>query len=304
MQLNRANPQPGRWRFVLLLNYYTSGNQTSLPFSAQIGFNTAQVSATGLPNHPGGKLSASAGPVVVPVTITNTSGLTQAFFADARLNGQTVLQFGTGPECTLNAGGPLLTELPFACFGTFLPTQMSAVEFLSQSTVPINMDATNFTGYLFGISFSPDLYAQSIGPNTVAASLSEPEIPWTFWVMYPSEIGPYPSMGAPTVPVATAAIAQLKQFDAAVSADSGDLWSDVVFGTNTYKPLVLAPGQTGVIHVTITPNPAQVGTTVRGHIYIDTWASGAPGVLPAFQNAVVQSGDEVVSLPYSYTIAP
>jgi hypothetical protein len=47
-----------------------------------------------------------------------------------------------------------------------------------------------------------------------------------------------------------------------------------------------------VIHVTITPNPAQVGTTVRGRIYIDTF------------NSVVFTGDEVVSLPYSYTIAP
>ena len=77
-----------------------------------------------------------------------------------------------------------------------------------------------------------------------------------------------------------------------MSADSGDLWSDVTFGTNTYSPLVLAPGQSGTIHVTITPNPTQVGTTVRGFIYVDTF------------NPTVQTGDEVVRIPYSYTIAP
>jgi hypothetical protein len=35
-----------------------------------------------------------------------------------------------------------------------------------------------------------------------------------------------------------------------------------------------------------------VGTTVRGFIYIDTF------------NGVVQTGDEVVSIPYSYTVVP
>jgi hypothetical protein len=55
---------------------------------------------------------------------------------------------------------------------------------------------------------------------------------------------------------------------------------------------VLTPGQSGTIHVTITPNPTQVGTTVRGFIYVDTF------------NPTVQTGDEVVRIPYSYTIAP
>jgi len=65
----------------------------------------------------------------------------------------------------------------------------------------------------------------------------------------------------------------------------------VTFGTRTFKPLVLMPGETGTINVTITPNPAQTGTTVRGRIFIDTF------------NGTVQTGDEVVSLPYSYTVA-
>jgi hypothetical protein len=122
--------------------------------------------------------------------------------------------------------------------------------------------------------------------------LTEPEVPWGEWLMFPTLIGPYGSAGAPPTPVTTSVLVQLKAFDAAVSADSGDLWSDVTFGTNTYSPLVLAPGQSGTIHVTITPNPTQVGTTVRGFIYVDTF------------NPTVQTGDEVVRIPYSYTIAP
>jgi Subtilase family/Peptidase inhibitor I9 len=293
MQLDRANPQPGRWRFILLVNYYSSGNEIRLPFTAQIGFNTAQVTASGLPNDPHIKLSASAPPLVVPITITNNAGLAEAYFADARLQGSTVLQFGTFPACTLDAGGPPLTELPYACFATFLPTQVTSVEFVAQAGAPINMDAFGNTGYVVGVTGAPDLYASTVGPDTVAASLTEPEVPWGEWVMVPSLIGPYGSSGAPPTPVATAAVLQLKPFDAAVTSNYGDLWSDVTFGTSTFTTgLVLSPGNTGTIQLSIAPSASQIGTTVRGFIYIDTF------------NGVVQTGDEVVRLPYSYTVVP
>jgi hypothetical protein len=42
----------------------------------------------------------------------------------------------------------------------------------------------------------------------------------------------------------------------------------------------------------ITPDPAQVGKTITGFVYIDTF------------NPNVTTGDEVVRIPYSYTIAP
>jgi len=297
MQLNRANPMAGRWRFILLLAYFTSGNQTTLPFTAQLGFNTAQVSASGLPNDPDIKLSSSAAPVVVPITVTNNGGLAQAYFADARLNSNTALTFSTFlvPPTVIGGCNPV-AALPFACFNTYLPTQVRSVEFLAQSNVPITMTAaSNGVGLIFSTG-EPELYAQPIGPDTVAASLTEPEVPWSEWLLLPSEIGPYGASGVPTAPIATEAILKLKAFDASASADTGDLWSDVTFGTNTTNGLqnllLLGPGQTGTINVTITPNPAQIGTTVRGRIFIDTF------------NANVNTGDEVVSLPYSYTIAP
>ncbi len=84
----------------------------------------------------------------------------------------------------------------------------------------------------------------------------------------------------------------LKSFDSGISADSGDLWADFVFGTSTYQPLTLAPGATGVVHLTLSPNLAKVGTVVSGYLYIDTF------------NSVVFNGDEVVRIPYEYTVAP
>jgi subtilase family protein len=283
MQLNRANPVPGQWRFILLQNYYISGNQTSLPFTAQVNFNAAQVTATGLPNNPNTKLSVGAGAVTVPITITNTGGLAQAYFADARLEALTTLTFGTSPVCAAAA-------LPGGCWATLLPTQVQSAQFIARAGAPITMEALGDTGYILGFTGAPDLTARSAGPNTMVASITESEVPWGEWVMYPTLQGPFGASGAPTTAVTTSVVAQLKAFDATVSADSGDLWSDVVFGTATYNPLVLGAGATGTIQVTLTPSASQVGTTVHGFIYIDTF------------NSTVQTGDEVVRLPYSYTV--
>jgi hypothetical protein len=289
MQLNRANPEPGRWRFVLLLNYFSSGNQTSLPFAAQIGIDTAQVNATGLPNSPSHNVSVSAGPLAVPITVTNNSALSQAYFADARLNTLTTLAFGTAPVCLDGNGNPI-TQLPFGCWATRLPTQTRMAQFTAQAGAPITMDASGNTGYIVGFSGAPDLTAQPIGPNTVAASIVVPEVPWGEWLMFPTLVGPFGAAGAPPTRVDTGVVARLKAFDAAVSADSGDVWQDVVFGTKTFNPLVLGPGATGTINVTITPTAAQIGQVVRGVIYVDTF------------NGTVQTGDEVVALPYAYTV--
>jgi hypothetical protein len=215
--------------------------------------------------------------------------LSQAYFADARLNTLTTLAFGTAPVCLDGNGNPI-TQLPFGCWATRLPTQTRMAQFTAQAGAPITMDASGNTGYIVGFSGAPDLTAQPIGPNTVAASIVVPEVPWGEWLMFPTLVGPFGAAGAPPTRVDTGVVARLKAFDAAVSADSGDVWQDVVFGTKTFNPLVLGPGATGTINVTITPTAAQIGQVVRGVIYVDTF------------NGTVQTGDEVVALPYAYTV--
>jgi hypothetical protein len=295
LQLFHNNPQPGRWKFVLVQNFTSSGNQTSLPFTARIGFNSARIKVTGLPNSPSIILSASAPAVKIPIQVTNTGAVTQLYFADARLSTPTIVQLPSQPNCST------VTTLPGACGLFFVPTQVSTVAFVAQSTVPINMDAFNSvgTGSFGTVSVGtgvggtgvPDIYARRIGPNTVAASLSEPEIPYSVWVSIPSLIGPYGPKGTPTEPVTTSAFVMMQAFDSAIAADSGDLWADLTLNTSTFNPLVLPSGATGTINLVITPDPTQVGNTVTGFVYIDTF------------NPIVSTGDEVVRIPYSYTIA-
>ena len=117
------------------------------------------------------------------------------------------------------------------------------------------------------------------------------------WYAAPSECGPY----ATAAPAGTATIsmtAHAKPFDPAVSSPTGDLW---VASVNpavlaTVSPIVLNPGQTGTIDVTITPSGA-AGTVVRGTLYVDTYDTGVPTAVYA-----VPAGDELAGLPYTYTI--
>jgi hypothetical protein len=66
----------------------------------------------------------------------------------------------------------------------------------------------------------------------------------------------------------------------------------LLLGTQTYDPLLLAPGESGVIHVSIEPSHAAVGSTISGFIYVHTY------------NAAAATGDEVARLPYKYTVTP
>lgn len=140
-----------------------------------------------------------------------------------------------------------------------------------------------------GATGSPDLYARPVGPNSVVASLTVPEVPYGLWIVVPSEKGPYGAAGAQPAPYTANVFLLLQPFDAAVISDSGDFWADLTLGTATFNPLMLAPGQSGTIDVTITPTN-MVGATVSGFLYIDTF------------NFDVSTGDEVVRIPYSYMI--
>jgi hypothetical protein len=229
------------------------------------------------------RISASGAPVTVPIRVTNNGVVPQLYFADARRATLAAVDLGTAPLCG--------TQLQGACEQAWVPPEVSILRFTAQSTLPINMDAFNDAGSGVGLTGSPDLWARPAGSDTVAASIVEPEVPWGPWLVVPSLIGPYPAGGAPSdVPVTTTALALMQPFDRTVTTDSGNIWADLVQGTNTFNPLALAPGQSGTLTVTIKPDPSLVGKTVNGFLYVDTF------------NTAVLSGDEVVRIPYSFTV--
>jgi hypothetical protein len=129
--------------------------------------------------------------------------------------------------------------------------------------------------------------------------------------------GPAP---AGTVTVSASAVGQL--FDPAVTTSTGDFWQIGVDPSANAAlaaavrasqrqllvnksaksssasssaapadpaPLVLNPGETGTIWVTITPSGPS-GSVIRGHLYIDS------------VDLNISQGNELKDLPYAYTI--
>ena len=190
LTVSHFNPQAGRWKFVLLQNFTASGNETELPFTARVGFNTALYAASGLPASAKTTVSASAG-ATVPVELENTGATTNAFFIDARRTGMVSQSLPIDPACTV-------TVLPFGDGCAVVPTETSTLVMAAQSSVPLTMDMANEVGFNYGGTGTPDVWGKTTGTNKVAATLSEPEIPYGLWAAFPSQIGPYGAAGAPT----------------------------------------------------------------------------------------------------------
>jgi hypothetical protein len=85
------------------------------------------------------------------------------------------------------------------------------------------------------------------------------------------------------------AVAHTNPFDPAVTSTSGDIWALSVDAAATYTPLSLAPGASGTITLTITPNAAE-GTVVHGFAAVDTFSP------------FTDSGDELGAIPYRYKV--
>ena len=96
------------------------------------------------------------------------------------------------------------------------------------------------------------------------------------------------------MPVTTSATATMEPFDLAIASTSGDFWSDVVLGTATFNPIVLAPGATGIDqlpHHHARPHP---GRQDRARA-TSTWMRST-----RYDDYAV--GEEIARLPYAYTI--
>jgi hypothetical protein len=303
MQFFWRNPDPGTWRFVLLINGNVSGDEVYQTFHGTITFNGASVSAPALPNSASTMLPAST-PLAVPVTIKNTGNTTKSYYVDPRLS-QNVLGAGSVSfPLTPGAGATFLEPSETSAF-TFSAESLPTTTTPSQ---PISFDVGGNDGAPpFGFGTDPDVEATpgfNVATSDYTASLTEAagELTSGVYLVGPQEIGPYPPTGAPLTGISVGDVFQTQGFNTDIAPSTGDLWEALLnVTTQPYAPLVLAPGQTGTITVTITPT-AGSGTTVSGNLYVDTFAAttGFPAASPS--SPITWSGDEVAALPYTYTV--
>ena len=275
-----AHPVAGTWTLIVDFAEPIQGNEVSEAFTGNIELNAVNVSATGLPDSLSTTLPSGV-PVTVPVMITNNGAQAEDFFIDPRLNTTTTLALApfsqaSGLALPLTVGSPQW----------FMPTEASAVSVSATASLPIEFDFGPNQG-------DPDLVS-SVGTSPSGSyTPSDGVLGNGFWFATPSEIGPYPS-GAPAGTVSMAMSATARAFDTSVTSTTGDLEPAAINPATTFSPIVLNPGQSTTINVTITPSGAS-GTQVEGDLFIDDFITNVP---PYGQ----QGADELTSLPYAYTI--
>ena len=274
------NPVPGNWTLVIDFAEPVVGDEVSQSFTGNIKFDHVSASAAGLPHSASTKLAAGT-PVTVPVTITNNGAAPEAFFVDPRLNTTTSLSLASFTGSTFAL--PLASGEP----QWLVPTQTSGVQTSASASLPIVFDWGPNQG-------DPDLFSTAgttaSGSYTPSDGTAQPG----FWFSAPDEIGPFGPGGAPAGTVSAAMTVTTKMFDPAVTSTTGDAWLASINPAATFSPVIINPGQTAVINVTITPSGSS-GTVVSGNLYVDDFVSFVP---PFGQT----TGDELAALPYTYTI--
>ncbi len=288
-QLHTLNPAAGRWRLLVVFAPVVSGNSLSSPFQVNVNQQAVPASGAGLPNAASTQLTAGQ-TYAYDLTVKNTGTAPEMFFADPRLPGSTSFPLGAVSGASDNL--PINDNLPVY----LVPT--NSTQFQAQATT------TGSTPLLFESQFvggDPDL-ASTVG-TTASLSFAANPLATGEWDILPVEYGTFGTTGPPSEAAVTSASVVTSPFDPAVSSPTGDLEADSAnpaTSLGSFKPITIAPGQTGTIPVTITPSGAP-GTLVTGTIYLDDTAYFEFG---SIQNALVNypQADEVAALPYAYTI--
>ena len=280
------NPVPGTWTLIVEFAEPVIGDEISQPFSGNIQLDNVSVRAHGVPDNVHTKLAAGV-PVTIPVTIRNNGAAPEGFFVDARLNTTTKLSLASafglpnGYEYVL----PLDSYFPL----WLVPTETSSLRATASGSLPIEFDLMQYAG-------DPDIFGPPTTPNNAAVSYTPAGgvVTQGLWNALPDEIGPYGTGPAPAGTASMTLIATTKAFDDAVTSAPGDLWLQAINPAGTVTPVIINPGQTATIPVTITPSGAP-GTVVSGTLYVDDLVGDVPPL-------GTTAGDELAAFPYTYTI--
>jgi hypothetical protein len=283
LQFFERTPAPGLWTVSLITFAPDDGAHLSEPFTGNISFTPPAVTSKGLPDSASTVLPAGQ-PVTATISVTNNGNIAKDYFADPRLDTQAPLTIlgtnvpgGTSwTDATVTVPEPLTSSVNTVFL---VPTDTSKLVITAKSTLPIVMDMNSDNN-------DPEELGVSSGDNSVATLNAAEVAPGQEWVA-PSATCPCTSAVSGTTNVT--AVATANPFDSAVTSSTGDVWAQTVTAGAPYTPLTLAPGQSGTITLTITPNAAS-GTVVSGFIAVDTF------------NKATDSGDELVNIPYSYTV--
>ena len=290
-----ADPQAGRWHYVVGLVNPVTGTELSQTFQGVVTFDRIAVRAAGLPT--GGKLTAGTRHAV-SITITNPLPTPIYLQTDARLGSEHQVQLApqfAGSTIDLPLSVNDLSNLP----QYLVPPDTSRLAVTAASTVPAQIELNSPNG---GIDTFGDLTSAQNGSTVSTARVSERspfQLGTGFWATYVQEIGPFGDAGAAAGSSTLTAVATTKDFDRAVTSSTGDPYlASVDLSAGTGTALVIAPGASKALTVTLDPT-APRGTRVDGVLHLLS-AANVGGVVSALFN---ESGDIYASIPYCYTVS-
>jgi hypothetical protein len=304
LQLVQHAPEAGLWRFVLIVVDPVSGQEVSQTFQGTIGFNQVQVSAN---------LPAGASTTLTPgqaanytITYANHGSVAEPVQVDARLKGTANIMLpslsGTSTvSLPLNINN--LSNVPFY----EIPPGTSQLTLAATSSTPAQVELAGPLGEpdVFG-----NLAAAQSSDLTSVARVTETggrhQLARGFWGTFIQQIGPFSDAGAPAGTSTLTATAATQPLDTTVSSPAGDPYAPGFTDSNpTGTPVVVSPGRSGRLTVTITPS-GKAGTVVHGVIYLVTSPFNGTGTLGGAiaggLGAVETSGDVLAAIPYTYTI--
>lgn len=289
-QLHVVSPAAGTW--TLAINFYNrvSGTQVFQPYTVTLSTAAVAVSAPSLPDSAATTLPAGQA-TTVDVSVTNGGTSPEEYFVDARLPTSTTVSLSSG-----TVGYDLVPNPASGLSPLYLvPSHSTSLTATAVAPGPATVEA----GFEYG---DPDVAsAPGTTPDpTVTVTAPSGALSSGVWFVVADRNGPAGVKGFPPTRIPVAMTATTAAFDPAVSAPTGDLWQAASNPAAAFSPIVVQPGQTATIPVTITPAGA-AGTVVSGTLYVDTYdpvnataSLGTPGVLPG--------GSDVAALPYSYTV--
>ncbi len=285
------DPAPGRWTLVAEFSNPVAGTALTTTFAGTVSLAAVTPRVSGLPDSAATKLPAGK-PVTATVTVHNNGPAPETYFVDPRLNSTATIELPSyTPATNLTLPrGPASVATP----QWIVPTETTVLNAAAEATAPVTFDWAPYLGNLGGdLNGDPDLGAINTGNTAHGTWTGSPVTPGD-WMISPALIGPF-TAPAPPATVNLAMAATTKAFDRATGSTTGDFWAVEAGQGGTFTPVIVGPGQTTTIYVTITPS-GKPGTVVSGTLYLDDASSLSP-----FGQAI-PAGEELAAIPYKYTI--
>jgi hypothetical protein len=275
------NPEAGRWTIIVTFTNPVSGDALDTPLTGRVSFAPIQAAAAGVPQ---GSTLTRGKTATVTVTVHNASQGIESYFLDPRLSKDVTVQLASLVP-TANLTLPL--SYSNAEPQWLVPTQTSALAMAVTSTAPVQFDTSPYNG-------EPDLGSVAVGDDAYAA-YAAPFVTQGDWDIVPQPTGPFGSTSAAPSSTASLYMAAVTQgFNADATSASGDLWEQGVNSSAAFAPVVVQPGGTATLTLTLTPT-GQPGTSVSGDIYLDDASLLS-------NNGYSPTGDELAAFPYRYTV--